>query len=187
MESATNVAMSTNPSLTDVLARREIKAKERDAKREELMLLDEGIKELDDLIEALTRFAQLSSGRLSGLTPHTADVTSDTAKEAQPVRGRRNILGYQNSPKTTRDLIVGYLSSTPSLWRTTEDVKFNISEIKGSDVPMGTVGPTLSNMKNKGEIVRDGNKVALAERVRLEQPEFFNENGEPDGSPEVWE
>ncbi len=31
---------------------------------------------------------------------------------------------------------------------------------------MGTVGPTLSNLKNDGVIVREGFKIALAERLK---------------------
>ena len=42
------------------------------------------------------------------------------------------------------------------------------AHLKGSDIPMGTVSPTLTDMKNTGTLIRDGLKVAWIERVKRE-------------------
>lgn len=90
-------------------------------------------------------------------------------------------------PSTTREMIAFYLSRTPELWRTANDIRDNVSDMKGADVPMSSISPTLSDMKNAGVIVRSGMRVALSERVRKESPDFFNENGEAETSPETGE
>ncbi len=45
------------------------------------------------------------------------------------------------------------------------EVRAKASELKGTEIPMGTVSPTLTDLKNAGLIVRDGMRVALASRV----------------------
>ena len=82
---------------------------------------------------------------------------------------------------TTKRAILHYLKTTPSLWRTSNQVQENVSEIKGVEVPLSSVSPMLSELKNDGLIVRDNLKVALAERVKREEPDFFNENDRPEG------
>ena len=66
---------------------------------------------------------------------------------------------------TTEEMIVGALGGSANPWWTSGRLKEYLSQISGRDIPMGTVGPTLSMMKGRGSIVRDGFKVALAERV----------------------
>lgn len=70
---------------------------------------------------------------------------------------------------TTKALFAVVLRESPERWLTANDIQERASAIKGQEVPMATVSPTLSNMKNEGTIVRDGLKVALASRL--------NENG----------
>ena len=66
---------------------------------------------------------------------------------------------------TAKMMMIAVLRQSPSPWMTSDELRERVIAIKGDDVPMGTVGPTLSNMKNEGVIVRDGFKVALAERL----------------------
>ncbi len=158
--------MSQNPSLSDVLAAIAVKTRE---KEEALALLDARNKELarlTALANALQQFAEGFVPQGSSIRQETPPLTPTTMPAIKTPYGN----------KTTKDLIRAYLASTPSLWKTSEDVQRGVSEIKGFEVPMGTIGPTLSNMKNNGEIFRDGNKVALAERVRNERPDFFKTN-----------
>jgi hypothetical protein len=86
-----------------------------------------------------------------------------------------------------KEMIIEYLTRTPELWRTANDIQFNVSDMKGADVPMSSISPTLSDLKKSGHIVRNGMQVALAVRVQREQPDFFNENGPPEGDPETGE
>lgn len=67
-------------------------------------------------------------------------------------------------PVTTKSLMLSVLRDAPSVWMTSDELRDRVTALKGEDVPMGTIGPTLSNMKNEGVIVREGFKVALAER-----------------------
>ncbi len=78
---------------------------------------------------------------------------------------------------TTKALMIAVLRQSPSLWVKSDELRERVIAIKGQDVPMGTIGPTLSNLKNEGVIVRDGFKVALTERL--------NENGEAEASPDT--
>lgn len=75
---------------------------------------------------------------------------------------------------TSRALFQSVLRQSEEPWMTANQIQERASAIKGQDVPMATVSPTLSNMKNDGLIVRDGLKVALTERVK--------ENEAPSGS-----
>lgn len=78
---------------------------------------------------------------------------------------------------TSRAVFLSVLRQSVDPWMTANEIQQLASAIKGYDVPMATVSPTLSNMKNAGLIVRDGLKVALAERL--------NENGEAEASPDT--
>jgi hypothetical protein len=91
---------------------------------------------------------------LGGVTPN------QTALVATSIGGRA---------MTTKALMQAVLRQSPSPWMTSEELRERVSALKGEEVPMGTVGPTLSNLKNDGVILRDGFKIALVERL--------NENG----------
>ena len=78
---------------------------------------------------------------------------------------------------TTKELIKAVLRQSSNLWMTANEIQERASAIKGQEVPMATVSPTLSNLKNAGVIVRDDMKVALASRL--------NENGEAEASPDA--
>ena len=76
---------------------------------------------------------------------------------------------------TSKAVFLAVLRQAADPWMTANEIQERASAIKGHDVPMATVSPTLSNMKKLGLIVRDGMKVALAERL--------NENEAPAASP----
>lgn len=71
----------------------------------------------------------------------------------------------QNRSTSTESLIERALRECATVWYTSAEVRVDVSRLKGKDVPMTTIGPTLTAMKRNGTIVRDGNKVALAERA----------------------
>lgn len=62
-------------------------------------------------------------------------------------------------------LFVQILESSPTPWLTSNEIRERASNIKGADVPMSSVSPTLTDLKKDRIIVRDGLKVALASRV----------------------
>lgn len=66
---------------------------------------------------------------------------------------------------TSKALFLLVLRQSPDPWMTANEIQERATTIKGQDVPMATVSPTLSNMKNDGLIVREGLKVALASRI----------------------
>lgn len=87
-----------------------------------------------------------------------------------------------NAPTfTSRTLFISILRQSEEVWVTANEIQERASAIKGQQIPMATVSPTLSNMKNDGLIVRDGLKVALADRVKKAEAPDGNAAGAPDG------
>jgi len=78
--------------------------------------------------------------------------------------------------KLVRDVMTGSESLealTLLLFRNCGDVWWNATEIqdylqriKGKEVPMASISPMLTNLKNNGVIVRNGHDIALAARAR---------------------
>lgn len=116
------------------------------------------------------RFGQAASDQRPS-DDDIADLLGDVAVEQKPTIARLNI----NGVLTTRSLIISVLRQSPDSWMTANEISERASSIKGRDVPLATVSPALSLMKNDGLIVRDGLKVTLAERLK--------ENGLQSGSP----
>jgi hypothetical protein len=72
-------------------------------------------------------------------------------------------------------LVQAVMRQSPSPWMTSENIRVKASELKGEEIPSGSIAPTLWTLKNEGVIVREGYKVALASRL--------NENGAINGLP----
>ena len=111
--------------------------------------------EREELAIAKRVLERLSASRLpasqqSSSRPPATQVRNDTA---QPVKGLKG-------------LFIEVLKNSEPPWLTAIEVKTEASKAKGTDVPMSSVSPKLWDLKNDGIIVRDGLKVALAERVR---------------------
>ncbi|NJR78252.1 hypothetical protein [Sphingomonas corticis] len=71
------------------------------------------------------------------------------------------------------------LSQSESVWLSANEIQEAASHRRGSEIPMSSVSPGLSEMKQDGTIERNGMKVALKSRL--------NENGEAEASPDVEE
>ncbi|VAW20367.1 hypothetical protein MNBD_ALPHA12-98 [hydrothermal vent metagenome] len=76
-----------------------------------------------------------------------------------PVFGLRSKL-------TMKEMIAKALSESDFLWISANDIQEAVSVIKGSEVAMTSISPTLSVLKKEGIILRDGLKIALASRVK---------------------
>lgn len=120
----------------------------------------------------------LRFGEASGDTRPSLDTMDDLlvrAKVEMPTPKSKTHGALADRPLKINDLFQSVLRQSAEIWMTANEIQERASAIKGQEVPMGTVSPMLSIMKSKGVIVRDGLKVALAERL--------NDNGEALASP----
>jgi hypothetical protein len=134
--------MKTNPSLADVAQRRqtleaEIAARQREL--EELEIAERVLHRLGALMEA--------------------------APAAKPVPAKIGNAVAEPAKESIESLILILLSDEGRVWWTANELQVELSRLKGTEVPMSTVSPTLSNMKNKDKIAREGMRVALPERA----------------------
>jgi len=67
--------------------------------------------------------------------------------------------------ETLEQLIILLFENCIDVWWTANEVQALLGVLKGKEVPMGSVSPTLTAMKNSGVLVRDGLNVALASKV----------------------
>lgn len=74
--------------------------------------------------------------------------------------------------RTNRDFILEALAEA-GRWLTANEIQELASAIKGSEIPMTSISPGLTELKREGVIARSGFKVALASRAA--------ELGEPTG------
>lgn len=85
---------------------------------------------------------------------------------------------------TKKQMIIEALNAPHPLWQTANEVRDKVSAMAGKEVPMSSISPALSDLKNSDTIVRNDMVVALALRVDNEEPGFFKENEPPTGNPE---
>lgn len=126
--------------------------------------------DLDIAERILERFGQ-AVGEPRPNSRDMDDLLRDVANDAQAPSSEVKT----HTTMTTRALFKSVLRQSSNVWMTANEIQERASAIKGQEVPMATVSPTLSNMKNAGVIVRDGMRVALASRL--------NEIGEAEASP----
>jgi hypothetical protein len=71
--------------------------------------------------------------------------------------------------ETIEELIILCMENCGEDWWTAGEMQTCLTSVKGRDVPMGSVSPTLTNMKTKGLLVRDGMNVGLASRFKTNE------------------
>jgi hypothetical protein len=167
--------MEKNPSLADVAARRQEIEKEIEARKAELADL---------------AFAERVLRRLAGTSHPTPPIPPrPPASHPSPAK----VEGYSVDPakESVESLISIVLSTSPRVWWNANELQRELSRLKGAQVPMSTISPTLSNMKSREKIVRDGMRVADPNRVafsnsaldlQMAGPEP-KETGSPEGDP----
>lgn len=69
-------------------------------------------------------------------------------------------------PNTNKAFLWQALSNAENPWMTANEARDIASKLKGADIPMSSVSPMLTEMKDDGNIERDGMRVALASRVQ---------------------
>ncbi len=78
-------------------------------------------------------------------------------QKAISIRGKHN--GVRN-----RDCIIKTLETSENPWLTAAEIQEHASAIKGSKIPMSSISPGLTELKNESLIVRRGFLVALVTR-----------------------
>jgi len=149
--------MSESPNLQDVQARRaEIKAELVTVREREGVLVSE-----DQELEVAERVLLRLAGKAEPTLPNDALgswLSADGWK--RPNRS------FDPAYATIEDTIEWLLEGATDPWATSIQIQAALSETLKRPVPMSTVSPTLTNMKNKGTLAREGFKVALASRVQ---------------------
>jgi hypothetical protein len=155
--------MARNPNLGDVRARRAKIARELQALQAE----DRRLQTVEEaLVELATKMGDDSGSPERGQLVRKR-LPSGTAQPQPPSPKDERVRLRRRRPRqnTTAALIVDVLRTSTTAWRTANEIQEEVGQRKGQPVPMSTISPTLSDMKAKGLIVRDGLKVALKERV----------------------
>jgi hypothetical protein len=96
------------------------------------------------------------------------DGEDDDASEAK--RPARTPKPQKAKPPTVRDRAILALRVSPETWLTGEEIVDHIIETSGVKIGITTIRPTLTKLKDEGLILREGTKVALAERLKEPSP-----------------
>jgi hypothetical protein len=143
-------------------------------RRQEIAAEDKVLAQIeDDLIGIAERYTTVSFRVAKDVPPLFSPPASKPRR--RPVVRRQTKAGK----------IVEALNSPRPLWQTANEIRDYLSQQEGRDVPMSSVSPELTKLKNSETIVRKDLLVALALRVEKEEPGFLNENGEAIASPET--
>jgi hypothetical protein len=168
---------NANPSLSDIRRQRQAIAEAR-------AWLDEQDARLAHAEEVMAGYPQIEErlGMLLAMrtpVPTPSVVTRVFHEMPKPRSGKGRV--------TKKDMIMKCLEAPRPLWQTANEIRDAMSELTGEEVKMTSISPALTDLKNDGKIVRKDLLVASADRVKYEEPDFFNENGPPEGSPETGE
>lgn len=142
----------------------------------EQIVLRFGSKSGADLFED----APLANGLAAPKPRRIGDIATDNPPTVTGVRLER-VSARNANALTSRDLFLSILRQSDRVWFTANELQEQASVIKGRHIPMATVSPTLSKMKNDELIVRDGLKVALTDRVKKAEAPDGNTAEAPDG------
>lgn len=170
-----------NPSLHDVKVRRAAIREERQHIETRMRLLTVEDQELAAAERVLARFvknppaANGSTGPVPGV-PESPGPKATTGLFPNDMTGT-GALPYPPPPlppppvypapkdMTIEEIIAFVLDLNIEPWMTANDIQEQ-AKAGGKDIPMSSLSPTLSNMKKKEIIERDGLKVALVSRLK---------------------
>lgn len=126
--------------------------------------------EIGDLLAAARVLARLDGiMSVEGIEPREPQMPSDFDPNEQT--------GNPYRRSTNKAFMWSALKLASQAWLTANEIQEFASKLKGGEIPMSSVSPGLSEMKQDGTIERDGMKVALKSRL--------NENGEAKASPDA--
>ncbi|RUW47812.1 hypothetical protein [Mesorhizobium sp. M8A.F.Ca.ET.021.01.1.1] len=160
-----------NFSLEDVRARRRQIAQED----RELAFIEEGLLKLAERWQSLREKA----------VEYTATIEPARVRERPTITGITSGIPLPQKAKTKNALIIEALTQPRGLWQTANQIRDYLAKETGKIVPMSSISPALTDLKKSGTIARKDMLVALAFRLEKEEPGFLNENGPPEGGPDV--
>ncbi len=140
--------MAKNPTLADVRAR-----------RVEIAKIIGPLKTEDDELG----IAEKALMRLAG--PEEAKQSEPEPEQEEEESLQDCVKRQMKGNETLEELIVLLFEQCIDDWWLATEVQDYLTRIKGREVPMSSVSPTLTKMKDAGTLVREGLKVALASRV----------------------
>jgi hypothetical protein len=158
-----------NPTLQDVRDRRTQISKataELAAEDAELATAEKVLIRLGASTEPAAVLPPLPPAPLAA-PPWAAAAPAPPAAPTQPAEEEgvvESVKKRMTGNETLERLIVMLFEDCSDDWWTANEVQSHLTLIKGKDVPMASISPTLTNMKNNGLIVRDGLNVGLATR-----------------------
>jgi hypothetical protein len=163
--------MNKNPSLADVRARRAEIAKTigpLQAEDKELAIAESALVRLFRITEPtpLLGQSQLPLTAAATATATAALATATQVGEDSEQSVADVVKKIATGKETLEELIILLFTHCVDPWWTAQEVQENLSLVKGKEVPMASVSPTLTNMKNKNLLVRDGLKVALPAAIK---------------------
>lgn len=130
--------------------------------------------ELDDLIAAehilirlIERPSVVQSTEGESLMAKIPRLLNALTEAAEINRGTAN----PYKADTNKALFYRVLSDSAQMWMNANEIQEAASSLKGSDIPMSSVSPGLSEMKNDDVIERDGLRVALKRRLKVSETE----------------
>jgi hypothetical protein len=156
-----------NPTLRDVTNRRaaireerqqiEVRLRQIGAEDQELAVAERVLAKLVKVPPPLPWVTDpagpASQGVLTGLAGPTGPAPLPPLPYSQP------------KELTIEEVISFVLDLSQEPWLTANDIQEQAKDV-GKEIPMSSLSPTLSIMKNKGTIARDGLKVALSDRIK---------------------
>jgi hypothetical protein len=157
-----------NPTLRDVTKRRAAIRDERQQMELRMRLLASEDQELAVAERVLSRLASqpVPMGSLFGLDKADAAGPPPPPPPPQMIPAPPLPPLPYNAPKemTIEEVIAFVLDLNADPWMTANEIQEQ-AKAGGKEIPMSSLSPTLSNMKKKEAIERDGLKVALASRI----------------------
>jgi hypothetical protein len=153
--------MSKNPSLADVRARRAEIAAEIAKLVGPLQAEDQELASVENVL--VRRF---DVGEAESNSPPTAASPAAPEADADGPGVGDLVKGAIKGNETIEELIVLLMEHCSDPWWTAAEIQDHLTQVKGKEVPMSSVSPTLTNMKVKGLLVRNGMNVALASEVK---------------------
>ncbi|MES0101890.1 hypothetical protein [Mesorhizobium sp. M0019] len=191
--------MKTNPSLSDVAARREQleeEIEERKLELAELAVAERVLRRLGEYTPVVRVRPAVPGVTLNSLPRHVWPPSPPPPPPPPPPR----VEAYTVDPtkESVESLILIVLGASERVWWTANELQAELTVLKGAEVPMSTISPTLSNMKGTGKIIRKGMKVsdpkrasewnlAMDDLMGVNANKAPNENGEAKAPPETGE
>lgn len=154
--------MAKTPTLADVRARRKAITAEITAIIDALPAIQQ-LREEDKQMEAAEQALQLLAQRMSAPVYEQTTLQMGATERRKPRRSKKK---RKNSAEAH---ILTVLADSNTIWWTANEIKSALDLKTGKDIGMSTISPTLTAMVRRSRVlVRDGLKVALAERAKLE-------------------